>query len=114
MNALGRLLLPPASDASNDPSEGSARPLRRGSWWLDLVVPSILGLATVIMAYRNGLDLNPTLYEWVACDAYFDADTPRVLLDMTGRFNDHYRTRVHPLFPLITIPPEKVLEKGLG
>ncbi len=111
MRKLRGLLTP---DASTSPSASPVPAwLGRGAWW-DCAIAVVLGLATAAMAYRNGLDLNPAIYEWVACDVYFDADTPRVLLDMTGRFNDHYRTRVHPLFPLITIPPEKIFEKGLG
>jgi hypothetical protein len=113
MRKLRRLLL---NDAVSGGVVESATAVPRASlrWRIDWLIAIILALLAGVMSYRNGVDFNPDIYHWAACDVYFDADTPRTLLDMTGRMHDHYRTRVHPLFPLLTIPPEKVLEKGLG
>jgi hypothetical protein len=101
---------PPAGTAPAAPPSRAAKGIR----WPDVLLALALAIANTALAYRNGIDLNPALYHWAACDAYFDADSPRALLDMTGRFNDHYRTRVHPLFPLLAIPPQQVIEKALG
>jgi hypothetical protein len=45
-----------------------------------------------------------TLIDPRADDVWFEADVARVYNDMTDRGADHYRTTVHPIFPLLTYP----------
>jgi hypothetical protein len=42
-------------------------------------------------------------------DIWFEADQPRVLNNMTDWTSDHYRTKVHPIFSLLMLPPTKFL-----
>ena len=37
-------------------------------------------------------------------DVWFESDQPRIVVDMTDRRSDHYRSEVHPLFSLLTAP----------
>jgi len=45
-------------------------------------------------------------------NAWFDADTPRVVANMLSRVSDQSRNYVHPLFPLATLPATKALLKA--
>jgi hypothetical protein len=45
-----------------------------------------------------------TLIDPRADDVWFEADVARVYNDMTDRGANHYRTTVHPIFPLLTYP----------
>jgi hypothetical protein len=47
-------------------------------------------------------------------DVYFQADLPRVFTNMTQRTSNQYRTKVHPLFPIATVPAVSILRKSLG
>ena len=47
-------------------------------------------------------------------NVWFDADSLRVLQNMTDRRSDHYRSRVHPLFSVITWPSNVVVRKLVG
>lgn len=60
----------------------------------------IAGLAT----YLGAQLLSPVLLDWETIDVWFDGDIPRVYGNMTERWSNHWRTRVHPLFSLSTCP----------
>jgi len=42
-------------------------------------------------------------------DFMFNCDSPRVLLDFTDMYADHYRTKVHPLYVLFVYPLTSIL-----
>jgi hypothetical protein len=46
-------------------------------------------------------------------EVYFNADVPRVYENMTDRSSDHFRTKVHPLFLIVSYPPVVALNKLL-
>jgi hypothetical protein len=48
-----------------------------------------------------------------ADDVWFEADVDRVFNDMTDRGANHYKTTVHPLFPLLLYPVIHVIQKLL-
>lgn len=49
--------------------------------------------------------VDPQLYESSAVDVWFEADVARITEYMTSRWSDHYRSKVHPLWSLLTVPP---------
>jgi hypothetical protein len=54
-----------------------------------------------------------TLTDARADDVWFEADVARVYNDMTDRGANHYKTTVHPLFPLLTYPLINACQKVL-
>jgi hypothetical protein len=54
------------------------------------------------------------IYEGNTIDVWFEADTPRVIEDETDYGAHHYRTKVHPLLTLMSLPPVRVLMLALG
>ncbi|MDM0107897.1 hypothetical protein QTH97_23320 [Variovorax sp. J22R24] len=67
------------------------------------VVVVLIGLALVLL---GGLSrqLPPALYGEHGGDAWFEADIPRVLANMTSMASNHYRTKVHPIASIVTHP----------
>ena len=47
-------------------------------------------------------------------DLVFQADTPRVITELTRAAGRHYRTKVHPTFVLFLNPPGRALRAALG
>jgi hypothetical protein len=77
----------------------------------DLAAAGALLLVMTAMTCTLASRLAPAVYE--RPDAWFDADISRVVSNMSDRAGDHYRTKVHPLFSLLTYPPVAAL-KALG
>ena len=50
-----------------------------------------------------------SFYGATADNVWFQADVGRVYANMTARYSNHYRTKVHPLFSLATNPVIHVL-----
>jgi len=77
--------------------------IRRGA---DLLLClTVLVCVTLSVWNITGLqDHVRTLMDLRADDVWFEADVSRVYNDMTDRGANHYRTTVHPLFPLLTYP----------
>lgn len=83
-------------------------------WLADVVLGGILAVIA------GGISL--LLYGWLgdvilsgnAMDIWFGADIARVFENMTSRWSDHYRTKVHPLFSLLVATPTLGLIKVFG
>jgi len=94
--------------------DSSARQAAAGPRRLDVAVALLLALAAGVASYHGAQRVDPALLEISAGDVWFDADAPRVYANMTARGSDHYRTKVHPLFSLLTYTPVAGLRSGLG
>ena len=77
--------------------------------WLDLLLCIFLALMVAVASYHNSGRIPAVLSH--GGDVWLEADTERAINDMTSRSADHWRTTVHPLFPLIAYPPTKTLIK---
>jgi hypothetical protein len=58
--------------------------------------------------------IDPVVLQEESSSSYFEADVPRVHTNLSDRWSNHYRTRVHPLFSLFAGTPVLILKKGLG
>lgn len=74
---------------------------------IDTIVIVILFLGSTIFALHLASLFPVSIYD--QNDIWFGSDSYRVLQDMTNYSIDHYRTSVHPIFPLIFLPPTKTL-----
>jgi hypothetical protein len=79
----------------------------------DGVIAGALALLATAASYTNSGLFPPQIVDAQAADVLFSADIPRVYANMTDRASNHYRTAVHPLFPLLTYPPVRLL-RGAG
>lgn len=70
-------------------------------FWPEILICALLGTALAAVSFHfSGLSSPPILD-----GIWFQADATRVFGDMTDRLGNHYRTKVHPLFVLLTHPP---------
>jgi len=69
-----------------------------------LVISFFLLFGTAVSFLGNGQIKHNTL------DVYFQADITRVYANMTNRLSNHYRTKVHPLFSMITHPTIHIMK----
>lgn len=70
----------------------------------DGLVSSIFAmLAAAIAVWGFGI-LGPTLYNASSFNIWFQADTPRVIANLTDAASDHYRTSVHPASSILLTP----------
>ncbi len=74
---------------------------------------ALAGLAALGVAAASLL-LHDALWPKVLHDQWFSSDTTRVLSDMFVYDANHYRTKVHPLFVLLTMPLGLLLTKAFG
>lgn len=81
---------------------------------VDLYIIFIMLIIGGGVAYFNALTLDPVLFQNASSSAWFEADIPRISANMSDRASDHYRTKVHPIFSLISFPPVYFLNKLLG
>jgi len=88
-------------------------PVRTGGHRLDVGISLVLMLiACLCVWFVTGIGGHiRILTEARADDVWFEADVDRVYDDMTDRGANHYRTTVHPLFPLLTYPVVHAIHK---
>jgi hypothetical protein len=81
-------------------------PVRTAGHRLDVGISLVLMLtAWLCVWFVTGIGSHiRILTEARADDVWYEADVARVYDDMTDRGANHYRTKVHPLFPLLTYP----------
>lgn len=77
--------------------------------WLDLLVLIFLTIIIASITYSNSQRIPAVLSH--EGDVWFESDTRRVIDDMTNRSANHWRTNTHPLFPLVTYIPTKLVMK---
>ena len=80
---------------------------------LDGVLLLLLALFAAGAALYGQFKVNDAI-SYTYMEVWFDADVPRAYRDMSDRWADHFRTEVHPLFPLLTYPPTRLAQKALG
>jgi hypothetical protein len=66
----------------------------------------VLGTAAALWASSS---VDPSITDMNKFNIWADADSPRVFANMTSRFSDHWRARVHPLFSLAAFTPTAIL-----
>lgn len=81
-------------------------------FFLDFFLILILSSLAVAISYKNASLIIPKTQDYA--NAWFEADVDRVFNDMTSRGSNHYRTKVHPLFPILTIPPNFIFRELTG
>ena len=79
----------------------------------DLVILLFLGVLAGLGSYEGSTLIDGVVLQEGTGDTYFEADIPRVYENMSNRWSDHYRTKVHPLFSLIGGTPVILLSKLL-
>jgi hypothetical protein len=100
--------LPGAAPAEGLPAAVSAG--RARARWLDVLLGvAVVGLAAWLAAL-GAARVSPVAYAPAADDVYFNADVVRVVANMTDRFSDHFRIRVHPLFLIVAYPPTRMVQ----
>jgi len=82
--------------------------------WGELLLVVALAASAGIASYLGAQLIHPWLLTDRGADLWFAADIPRVFANMTDRFSNHSRTKVHPLFSLIAFPPVFLMQKVLG
>ena len=84
-------------------------------YWPDLLIALLLASLTAGLSRFFGRQMPYGLYTVErAGNVWFQADPGRVVADMVYFGANHYRTKVHPLFVLLTFPFGTVLRYGLG
>jgi hypothetical protein len=114
--AIKALLEPLHKKDSSTFANGSLRPILIASSrrkWMDAVILLVLAVGAGFGSLQGARHLDHVIsvhdtWEW------FEADIPRVYGNMTNRASNHKRTKVHPLFSLMSFPPVYVLRKVVG
>ena len=83
--------------------------MRINKW--ELLAYIALFFVGIAISFSNSSLIHPGLLdaETLSWNAWFQADLVRVYENMTERWSDHYRTRVHPIFTLATNPVVHIL-----
>lgn len=83
--------------------------------WADIAIIIVLMFAAGFASYQGSQAVDPVILdEKTIVVKWFTADTMRVFANMTDRWSDHNRIKVHPLFSLLTFPPVYFLNTVLG
>lgn len=79
--------------------------------WRDIVLAVILAGAAAFASYQGVGRFDPVIFDrdWDTDDVLFDSDSARVFVNMSNRWSNHFKTREHPLFSLLTFTPVKAL-----
>jgi hypothetical protein len=81
---------------------------------MDAAIAGILVIGAAFGSLSGASCLTPILSVPRTSNTWFEADIPRVYANMTDRESDHYMTRAHPLFSLISYPLVYSLRKMPG
>jgi len=73
----------------------------------------IAGIAVAVSVFFLAEGVPNCLYRSEYGNYFFGADIPRVYQNMTDRWSDFERTKVHPLFPLFVTTPNYALKRIL-
>jgi hypothetical protein len=80
----------------------------------DLLILVLLASTAFAFSYRASLSLDTSILDRAMDDTWFEADIGRVYENMSDRYSDHYRVKVHPLFSLSTQPVTYLMRKSVG
>ncbi len=82
---------------------------------VDIAIVVALMLMAGFLSYQGAQAIDPVILdEKTIVVKWFTADTMRVFTNMTDRWSDHNRLKVHPLFSLLAFPPVYFLNAILG
>lgn len=73
--------------------------------WHDVMIVLLLMITAFASSFYGARRIDPIIVTRQTENQWFDGDIGRVFDDMSDRGSDHYRTKVHPLFSLLTYPP---------
>jgi hypothetical protein len=82
--------------------------------WQDTAIVLILAIIGGLASFSGAQLVEPLIVNEKANNIWFEADVARVFDNMTNRGSNHYRTKVHPLFSIVALPPVYLLEKILS
>jgi hypothetical protein len=80
---------------------------------VDLLIALALGVAAAVVTLLIA-NVDPRLFGPLGWDFWFEADLPRELDTLTSTAANNYRTKVHPIYPLLTGVPTWVLFRLTG
>lgn len=80
----------------------------------DVAFACVLFAVAAAAAFLVAMSLDARLLDWSTIDVWFEADFPRVFENMTNRWSNFYRAKVHPLFGFLLYPPVFVLHRVVG
>ncbi len=83
-------------------------------WLIDIGLCGMLAIIASAMSLLLYPWLGDAIISLDAMDAWFNADIPRYFENLTSRWSDHYRTKVHPLFSLLVATPTIALIRLTG
>ncbi len=73
--------------------------------WQDVVFVVAIAIIAGLVSYLGAHSINPALtWDKQTTDTWFNNDTTRAFDDMAVYAVDHYRTNLHPLFVVLTMP----------
>jgi hypothetical protein len=81
--------------------------------WIDVAIICFLAVAGGIVSLGLASYIDPIIFNRATWNTWFESDLPRVYENMTSAGSNHYRTKVHPLFSLISFTPVYLLRKTL-
>ena len=82
---------------------------RRDAW-----IGGLLALLAATASFRVAHALPDRIVDTAGYDVWFESDAPRVFDNMSSRWSDHYRAKVHPLFSLEAFAATALLRSTLG
>ncbi|HZV99038.1 MAG TPA: hypothetical protein VFF74_08625 [Methylophilaceae bacterium] len=91
----------------NAPIRTTADYLKKRS--VDLLICGLLAIGGVAFAIMLSLQINPAIFGIYADNTWFQADIARTSANMGIPASDHYRTKIHPIVSLISLPATKAI-----
>jgi hypothetical protein len=79
---------------------------------IDLAV--LVTLFALALSWSIYLSVSKPGSIFVEYNLWYGSDIPRVLANMTDISSNHYRTKVHPIFSFVILPPTKVISYVFG
>lgn len=75
---------------------------------LDYLASLIFVIFFGLFIYLISNQISEIVFEYDSLNTWFEGDIPRIFENMTSRYSNHYRTKVHPLFSIASYPLVKV------
>jgi hypothetical protein len=82
--------------------------------WMDAAIVCVLIVGAGLASLQAASYLDPVIFDRATWNTWFESDLPRVYENMTMHWGNHSRTKVHPLFSLISYTPVYTLRKMFG
>ncbi|HLO01339.1 MAG TPA: hypothetical protein VK208_22965, partial [Pyrinomonadaceae bacterium] len=82
--------------------------------WRDDIIALTLCVIAAWGSYDLSRRIDPVIFEIGTLNIWFDADIPRIFVDMNYRDSELYTTKRHPLTPLLEYSPVYLMRKVLA